>query len=84
MLRKHIKRVMNLPKILQSHTQLTHHTQMDSFSTISVPASIPTSEETPGGSGGQAYCIVSHAPASIPTDQETPGGSGGQAYCVIA
>jgi len=57
---------------------------MDSFSTISVPASIPTSEETPGGSGGQAYCIVSHAPASIPTDQETPGGSGGQAYCVIA
>ena len=57
---------------------------MDSFSTITVPASIPTSEENPGGSGGQAYCVVSHAPADIPADQENPGGSGGQAYCVIA
>ena len=56
---------------------------MDSFSTISVPTSIPTSEETPGGPGGNAYCVVSHAPASIPTDQETPGGPGGNAYCVI-
>jgi len=57
---------------------------MDSFSTISVPTSIPTSEETPGGPGGNAYCVVSHAPTSIPTDQETPGGPGGNAYCVIA
>jgi len=81
---KHIKRAQIQPNVLQSHPQLTTHSQMDSFSTIIVPTSIPTSEETPGGSGGQAYCVVSHAPLSIPTDQETPGGSGGQAYCVIA
>jgi len=28
---KHIKRVMNLPEILQSHTQLTHHTLTNGF-----------------------------------------------------
>jgi len=63
-----------------------HITSMDTFITISAPATvnIPADQEDPGGSGGQAYCVVSQAPVDVPADQEDPGGSGGQAYCVIA
>jgi len=59
---------------------------MDTFFTISTPVTvdIPADQEDPGGSGGQAYCVVSQAPVDIPADQEDPGGSGGQAYCTIA
>lgn len=61
-------------------------TAMDSFITISTPVTvdIPADQEDPGGSGGQAYCVVSQAPIDVPADQEDPGGSGGQAYCVVA
>jgi len=59
---------------------------MDTFITISAPGTvdIPADQEDPGGSGGQAYCVVSQSPVDVPADQEDPGGSGGQAYCVIA
>jgi len=59
---------------------------MDTFITISAPVTvdIPADQEDPGGSGGQAYCVVSQSPVDVPADQEDPGGSGGQAYCVIA
>ena len=75
--------------ILQSRQQLLELSSaqpeikpMDSFTTVSVPTSnIPTSQET-GGSGGNAYCVVSRTDA-IPTNEEN-GGSGGYAYCVVA
>ncbi|KAF8155973.1 hypothetical protein B0H34DRAFT_715643 [Crassisporium funariophilum] len=38
-----------------SHTHT--HITMDSFTAISVPAYVPTNEET-GGSGNNAYCVV--------------------------
>ena len=61
-------------------------TPMDTFIKISAPVTvdIPADQEDPGGSGSQAYCVVSQSLVDIPADQEDPGGSGGQAYCVIA
>ncbi|PPQ66003.1 hypothetical protein CVT26_010663 [Gymnopilus dilepis] len=71
-------RICNYPSI-PAHQYIK---QMDSFTTVSVPTSeVPTSQET-GGSGGNAYCVVSRTD-SIPTNEET-GGSGGNAYCVVA
>jgi len=43
---------------------------MDTFITISAPGTvdIPADQEDPGGSGGQAYCVVSQSPSmSLPT-----------------
>jgi len=77
---------LKVDEIFPSRIRNFHITPMDTFFTISAPVTvdIPADQEDPGGSGGQAYCVVSQAPVDIPADHEDPGGSGGQAYCTIA
>jgi len=49
----------------KSQTQLKIHTsQINSFRIIFIPTSISTSEETPCGSGGNAYCAIPWADCS--------------------
>ncbi|KAF8155978.1 hypothetical protein B0H34DRAFT_516509 [Crassisporium funariophilum] len=53
-----IKQAARGTEFFSRFSNLTKHTsQMDSFTAISVSASIPTNEET-GGSGNNAYCVV--------------------------